>query len=347
MRCNKTLLSAFNLYKGGSFALYLRMEVGLKNNSNVISVVSVGMENDCLSSKLAIIYPVKYFNSVYRSLIEQLLIPFYAYAKGCDSLVMMGNIASLFWFGRQTVYFHNMLYLASFENEKLFFKIEKLLFFISMWCKKPRVFVQSDLIADEFRRKLPYITDLRVIGVPSADFDHTANKLKHSIHAKKEIILLYPAFFYPHKNHRLLADLAGFIASNNIKIILTISEIDALNNQLNSLLNNPSFIFLGNQRNESMKSLYEAVDGLLFLSLEESLGMPLVEAVEYNLPVIAPNLPYADAAIENFYSFEPLIAKSLIGTLKVFLQDLSTGNVRRATSRLTMSPISFLNELTS
>jgi glycosyltransferase involved in cell wall biosynthesis len=44
---------------------------------------------------------------------------------------------------------------------------------------------------------------------------------------------------------------------------------------------------------------YETADALLFLSLSESFGFPLVEAMWIGLPIICPDLPYARALCGN------------------------------------------------
>jgi hypothetical protein len=209
------------------------------------------------------------------------------------------------------------------------------------------VLAQSAIIADKFRSRLPYITNLHVIGVPSSYFERGINKRGLPSLNNGGITLLYPAFAYPHKNHKILTAINNFLVSANIKILLTISEADAFANNLDSISFNSAFVFLGNQSGESMKSLYETTDGLIFLSLEESLGMPLIEATEFDIPIIAPNLAYTEAAIENYYSFDPLNADSLILAIKSFLHDVSIGVVRRSSSRLSISPAIFLKELIS
>jgi len=44
-----------------------------------------------------------------------------------------------------------------------------------------------------------------------------------------------------------------------------------------------------------MRQAYADTDALLFLSLTESYGFPLIEAMFIGLPIICPNLPYARA----------------------------------------------------
>jgi glycosyltransferase involved in cell wall biosynthesis len=44
-----------------------------------------------------------------------------------------------------------------------------------------------------------------------------------------------------------------------------------------------------------MRKAYAEADALLFLSLTESYGFPLIESMFIGLPIICPNLPYAHA----------------------------------------------------
>jgi glycosyltransferase involved in cell wall biosynthesis len=69
--------------------------------------------------------------------------------------------------------------------------------------------------------------------------------------------------------------------------------------------------------------MYANVDGLIFLSKEESYGFPLVEAMFVGLPIICPNLPYARnlCGAQGIY-FNPDSQKSLLSAvkkLKIFL----------------------------
>jgi len=99
--------------------------------------------------------------------------------------------------------------------------------------------------------------------------------------------LFYPASAYPHKNHRLLREIDRPVIWPISELILTIPD-----NQNP----NPSVSWircLDRLEPDSMLNFYRTSDALLFLSLSESFGFPLVEAMWIGLPIICPDLPYA------------------------------------------------------
>lgn len=100
--------------------------------------------------------------------------------------------------------------------------------------------------------------------------------------------MFYPAAEYPHKNHRLLADVppdgCGWPVAS---VILTLPQ-DAHPKHSAQWIR-----CVGRLDAMGMRRAYRESDGLLFLSLSESYGFPLVEAMWLGLPVICPDLPYA------------------------------------------------------
>lgn len=102
--------------------------------------------------------------------------------------------------------------------------------------------------------------------------------------------LFYPAAGYPHKNHALLRDFAR--ATERDGPVESISlTIEAEPND-----ENPGLLrCLGPLTPAEMIEQYSRCDAVVFPSLDESYGLPLVEAMFLGLPVIAADLPYAHA----------------------------------------------------
>jgi glycosyltransferase involved in cell wall biosynthesis len=101
-----------------------------------------------------------------------------------------------------------------------------------------------------------------------------------------KLTLFYPASFYPHKNHQIIIDciLSYNDISNYIKsFIFTTRDI----------FNNSFIIELGVLTPEQCYNLYKSSDALIFPSLMESYGLPLIEAMYMKLPIIVSDLDYA------------------------------------------------------
>lgn len=131
--------------------------------------------------------------------------------------------------------------------------------------------------------------------------------------------LFYPAAFYPHKNHKILSN---FNSDNSLpisKIILTIPEGSI------SFHKNSKVECLGMLDEESVLDIYKKVDSLLFLSLTESLGFPLIEAMSIGIPIICSDLEYSRLLCgDQAIYFEPNNINSLekaINSLHIKLAD--------------------------
>jgi glycosyltransferase involved in cell wall biosynthesis len=124
--------------------------------------------------------------------------------------------------------------------------------------------------------------------------------------SKLGLRLFYPAATYPHKNHKILGEINKSENWPISELILTIP---------NNLNPNPQVDWikcLGELQPKCMVDHYQTVDAILFLSLSESLGLPLVEAMWLGLPIICPDLPYAHILCgEQAIYFDPYDVSSL------------------------------------
>lgn len=118
--------------------------------------------------------------------------------------------------------------------------------------------------------------------------------------------LFYPAASYPHKNHRILSEISKSTSWPISELILTIPE---------SLNPNPFASWIrcvDKLQPHAVLDVYRTADALLFLSLSESFGFPLVEAMWIGLPIICPDLPYARTLCgEQAIYFDPHDVDSL------------------------------------
>ena len=117
-------------------------------------------------------------------------------------------------------------------------------------------------------------------------------------------LFFYPASFYPHKNHKALFKSfrkLSINSVNNIKLVVTVdpSSVPSEYRQ------NDKIIFIGNQSIDTVHKIYIFSDFLIFPSINESLGLPLIEASLYNLKIIASDLDYVYDVCNPMYTFNP------------------------------------------
>ena len=75
-----------------------------------------------------------------------------------------------------------------------------------------------------------------------------------------------------------------------------------------------------------MIQTYAISDALLFLSIDESYGLPLIEAMRLGLPIVCPDLPYARIlCADQAIFFNPSNILSLESSIKLLNDRLASG----------------------
>jgi glycosyltransferase involved in cell wall biosynthesis len=344
-KVERTLFSSFNLYKGGSLSIYSSLAKFLINDevhelANMEFKILFGKNK----SAFYITYPIKNVNFLYRLFVEQILVPIIGVMKSCDRLIMAGNYPALLWFGNQSIVFQNTLLLNSnFISIK--FSFEKALFIILVHLKRPIFLVNTSLTGNQVLKKFGKKIKFKVIGAPYPFVDSEFNAINYNkLNIKKTNTTtygFYPALYYPHKNHKLLFLIDGYLKFNNIKIILTINK---------SLLSSEgsdhsSFIFTDTLTRAEICEWYSKIDFLIFPSLTEALGVPLLEASQLSVPIISSNLEYVKYTISDYYEYESNSSDSLILTLDKYLKDLKINSTKKPSSKVSVSNINFFNNI--
>ena len=161
---------------------------------------------------------------------------------------------------------------------------------------------------------------IKVIGQPPPSWFTLSRSVSSLQQSPRGLRLFYPAAGYPHKNHSifeglLALDLKGLID----RLALTVPK--------NRFDSGPKWLScVGRLSNADCLSEYEKADALIFPSVLESYGLPLVEAMVMGIPVIAADLPYARVLCgdEGIY-FNPDSSESLVEACKELKSKLVDG----------------------
>ena len=136
---------------------------------------------------------------------------------------------------------------------------------------------------------------------------------------------LYVASGEPHKNHRNLIEAWCLLAQGGSfpSLCLTVDEnatadlcrwIEDKKQQFGLRVEN-----LGTIPHERVLSLCNEVQALVFVSTFESFGLPLVEARQAGLPVLAPELDYVRDVLDPEQTFDPRSPVSIARAVKRFM----------------------------
>ncbi len=220
-----------------------------------------------------------------------------------------------------------------FYNE-LFFKKKNLLkvsgikfaifnlWFKMFWKNVDRVLVQSPHIEDLIRSKTQ---STNVINIP------IYKKVDQSKNFKKEYDFCYVSSGAPHKNHKRLIQAMESLSKSgySTSLVLTVpktqedllSTINEFNHTNQSKITN-----LGYVDNSQIEDVYLKSKALVFPSLAEAFGMPLIEAHDLGLKVLVSDLPYAYDVFESVETFDPEDSQSIATKMKAFLDGNLYGN---------------------
>jgi glycosyltransferase involved in cell wall biosynthesis len=103
--------------------------------------------------------------------------------------------------------------------------------------------------------------------------------------------MLYPAQTWPHKNHLALLEALATLNERGLVIPVVFTgrqneQFGAIQRRMEALALADQVRFLGFVSTETLQALYRAATALVFPSLFEGWGLPVVEAFRFGLPVV-------------------------------------------------------------
>lgn len=136
--------------------------------------------------------------------------------------------------------------------------------------------------------------------------------------------ILYPAKTWPHKNHiRLLKALALLRDRHRLSVPLVCTgkpvetHWPAVRRHLADLALERTVVFTGHLGDAQMAALFSSAEFLIFPSLFEGLGVPLLEAMQFGLPVVTSNVTcLPEVAGDAALYFDPLQVDSIADAIQ-------------------------------
>jgi glycosyltransferase involved in cell wall biosynthesis len=211
----------------------------------------------------------------------------------------------------------------SSSSNKLKFVIMRTLFTWNIKHVK-QIFVQSDVMANDLIKSYNIPREIvNVLPHPSPSYIKRLPFRKKNIKVDK-LCLFYPSAGYPHKNHKIISQLIlNKEKIHNIKeIILTLDNKEYVSLfPETSLINN-----IGRVSPKVCLEYYGRVDALIFPSVAESYGLPLLEAMIIGLPIICSDLPFSHWLCgEEAIYFNPYKVESLTNSICELKSKLNNG----------------------
>lgn len=209
---------------------------------------------------------------------------------------------------RVIMYLHSVSYLSSIiqntMQQKILQYIKKKIFYAlvgnaDFWM------VQTKYIQNLFQKNVKISVDkIRVLP-----FFKIIEKNLEIIHKEKNSFF-YPGSAEPHKNHKRIID-AFCLFYDRYKtghLYLTVDErfpdifdYISVKNKKSYPIYNLGYL---SDKND-IRKLYSKSEYLVFPSLQESFGLPLIEATEFDCKIISANLNYVTQVCVPSYTFDP------------------------------------------
>lgn len=161
----------------------------------------------------------------------------------------------------------------------------------------------------------------------------------------RDCFLLYPANFWRHKNHEmLLTALAMYIAAypeSRVRVVCTgqpdkrMSQIQEAASRMNLA---DRIIFTGFISDQELNSLYVSCRAVIFPSLYEGFGLPVLEGMAFGKPVVCGSLTALPEVVGNAaLFFDPRQPREIVSAIHRVMSDplLISDLVERGRKRLT------------
>lgn len=229
--------------------------------------------------------------------------------KKDDHIIFLNGLPPIFKFrANVSVIFQNANLFREFYKIsflKWFFSKDFLRYLIFLFGKKNvnNWYVFSPISKKILKKNLKNYENIKILNIYD---DYRFQKKQNNDLIEYDFI--YPASYLGHKNHRMLINVLIILSKKNIfpKVIFTLdpTSLDEMNfYNLKKKYNLKLFNYYDENQKTFLK-IYKKCKSLLFMSLNETIGLPLFEASKFGLYIIAPKLEYSDQFIKPDAQFD-------------------------------------------
>lgn len=324
---DRLFIHATNVHQGGGRALLDALLKALPPSFEVLALLDVRMPiPKGISESLEI-------KKVQPSLLERFKAEQWLEDKvtPTDIVLCFGNLPPLFKLrGRSIVFLQNHYLIDHVSLSDFSLRTRARLSMERLW-------LSSRIVnADEFIVQTPTMKNLFAaktqgrVSVRVLPFMTESNGYARRISQVTELEVesanfLYVASGEPHKNHRNLIEawclLSGQGIYPTLRLTLDVNHFLKLCHDIEELrqLHKLNVINMGTLSHGDVLTLYKNVDALIYPSSFESFGLPLIEARQAGLPVLASELDYVRDVLDPEQTFDPESPISIARAVKRFL----------------------------
>lgn len=308
------VIYAPNVHQGGGKTLLLPLLDALKGFPNVLFVLDERLQ---FSEGLALLGKVV---RVRATLVSRLLseLRLKKWVTTEMELLCLGNLPPL-WanHGKQIVFIQNRYLIDDAALNHSPFSIRLRIFFERWWLRSREPYVKQFVVQTPTMQQLTKKALGRDASVLPFATLPAKKENAHDSGNKKLYDFIYVASGEPHKNHRqlILAWIELAKKNNFPALCLTLDEqhFPQLCSWISSRVKTQGLqvTMTGNLSQSSVLNLYGQARALIYPSLLESFGLPMLEAVSCGLPVLAADIDYVRDVVHPTAVFNPHSAQSI------------------------------------
>lgn len=249
-----------------------------------------------------------------------------------DVVLCFGNLPPLFKLcGRAVVFVQNRYLIDDVSLNGLPFKVRLRLAMERLWLTARMSNVDEFIVQTQtMKRLLDAMTcgrvAVRILPFVAEPSGYARSLTQPKVQDENEFDFVYVASGEPHKNHRRLIEAWCLLADEGLypslcltlaesRFALLCKEIEVLRKRHGLRVTNA-----GELPHREILSLYNRSGAAIYPSTFESFGLPLIEARQAGLPVLASELDYVRDVIDPEHTFAPTSPSSIARAVKRFMK---------------------------
>ena len=326
-------INAMNVHQGGGRALLLALFAEITPDSGVVALVDARIDIDPALARRVGIRRVK--PKVSARLFAEYWLS--RTVKAGDHLLGFGNLPPLFQSqGSVAVFIQNRYLIDGEADSKFSLPLRTLLRHAAERWWLRNMIRNADIIIVQTPSMHRLVTAMGLVGTrlslvcpflaqPLVSSNKQSMVQADAMVQDEVTEFLYVASGEPHKNHRQLVKAWALLADSGLypRLDLTIGdEATELVRWIVRMTAQYGLAIVNHGRCDldSVRVLYEAADALIFPSVIESFGLPLLEAAAMGLPILAAEMDYVRDVVSPVETFDPMSASSIARAVRRFLR---------------------------
>lgn len=173
--------------------------------------------------------------------------------------------------------------------------------------------VKNDLV------KVFGLAEEEITNIDGGVSDLSVESSRPDMEVPKDFVL-FPSGDLPHKNNEVAFKAMATLEKTMPELRLLVTSNFSEEHRAAYQKYSKNIVFTGNVTDEELHWLYQNASAVLFASKYEGLGIPILDAIENNKPVVASEIPvFEEMSKTSFYFFDPNDDNELVAQLKAAL----------------------------